>query len=143
MSAPRASRGHQVAALCWRRADGPQVLLVTSLHTKRWILPKGWPMPGTSSAQSAALEALEEAGVAGDIAAAPIGRYAYTKEKKGRAIPCNVDVYPLFVRHQLLTWPEKGRREIAWLPFAQAARQVGEPQLRAILLAFENSVAGP
>jgi 8-oxo-dGTP pyrophosphatase MutT (NUDIX family) len=140
--APRASRGRQVAALCWRRAPEPQVLLVTSLHTRRWILPKGWPMPGESSAQSAALEALEEAGVAGDIAAEPIGRYSYTKEKKGRGIPCTVDVYPLLVRHQLLTWPEKGRRETLWLPLAEAALRVGEPDLRRILLAFRKSVAG-
>jgi 8-oxo-dGTP pyrophosphatase MutT (NUDIX family) len=119
-----------------------QVLLVTSLRTHRWILPKGWPMSGESSAQSAAIEALEEAGVAGEIAAEPIGRYHYTKEKKGRGIACGVDVYPLRVRHQLLTWPEKGRREAIWLPVAEAALRVGEPELRQIILAFRKNFVG-
>ena len=54
----------QVAALCFRRTDtGCEVLLVTSRDTGRWVIPKGWPMEGKSSAESAAQEAWEEAGV--------------------------------------------------------------------------------
>ncbi len=98
-------------------------------------------MPGQSSAQSAAFEALEEAGVAGQIAAEPIGRYHYTKEKKTRSIACGVDVYPLLVTHQLLTWPEKSQREIVWLPLAEAALRVAEPELRQILLNFRKIAA--
>ena len=139
-SLPVRGRGRQVAALCWRSQPMLQVLLVTALRTHRWILPKGWPMPGESSAQSAAIEALEEAGVAGDVGVQPIGRYHYVKEKKNRGIDCGVDVYPLQVRHQLLTWPEKGKREMAWLPIAEAALRVGEPELRRILLAFRKSM---
>ena len=41
----RAMGRQQVAALCWRRAPLLEILLVTSLRTKRWILPKGWPEP--------------------------------------------------------------------------------------------------
>ena len=41
--------GRQVAALCWRRSPKRgsvlEVLLITSLNSKRWILPKGWPEP--------------------------------------------------------------------------------------------------
>lgn len=133
---PVINQGRQVAALCWRLAPTLEVLLVTSLRTRRWILPKGWPMRGMSSAQSAALEALEEAGVAGYIADLPIGRYHYLKEKKGRSFPCNVDVFPLQVRHLLKTWPEKGTREMVWLPVSEAARRIAEPELRHILLTF-------
>jgi 8-oxo-dGTP pyrophosphatase MutT (NUDIX family) len=135
---PVKNKGRQVAALCWRLAPTLEVLLVTSLRTRRWILPKGWPMRGMSSAQSAAHEALEEAGVAGEIATLPVGRYHYLKEKKGRSIPCNVDVFPLHVRHLLRTWPEKGTREIIWLPVSEAARRIVEPELRHILLTFHK-----
>ena len=42
--------GRQVAALCWRpsprRASQIEVLLITSLNSKRWILPKGWAEDG-------------------------------------------------------------------------------------------------
>ena len=51
----------QFAALCYRIKRGKvQVLLVTSRRTKRWIVPKGWPMEGRTPADSAAQEAWEE-----------------------------------------------------------------------------------
>ena len=65
----------QVAALCWRRRPVPEVLLVTSLRTRRWILPKGWPHPGLSLPESAAREAQEEAGVIGVADTASLGSY--------------------------------------------------------------------
>ena len=136
---PVKNRGRQVAALCWRLSPVLEVLLVTSLRTRRWILPKGWPMPGLSSAEAAAFEALEEAGVGGEISPTPVGRYHYLKEKKGRSIPCSVDVFALHVRHDLRTWPEKGTREVVWLPVAEAARRIAEPELRHILLTFRKN----
>ena len=38
----------QLAALPWRRTSGGdvEVLLITSRETRRWIIPKGWPMKG-------------------------------------------------------------------------------------------------
>jgi 8-oxo-dGTP pyrophosphatase MutT (NUDIX family) len=134
-------RGRQVAALCWRQTPVLEVLLVTTLRTRRWILPKGWPMPGISSAKAAAFEALEEAGIAGEVSPEPVGRYHYMKVKKGREVPCSVDVYAIEVRRQLRAWPEQGTREAAWLPVAEAAGRVSEPELRDILLAFERSRA--
>jgi ADP-ribose pyrophosphatase YjhB (NUDIX family) len=41
----------------------------------RWIFPKGGVEPGLTAAQSAALEAFEEAGVHGRMEAIPFGRY--------------------------------------------------------------------
>ena len=55
-------------------------MLITSRRRGRWILPKGWPMSGLSLAGAAAREAEEEAGVAGEILAEPIGSYDYKKE---------------------------------------------------------------
>lgn len=49
-----------------------EVLLITSLNTRRWILPKGWLMPDMTLAGSAAREAFEEAGVL--LARTPAGR---------------------------------------------------------------------
>jgi 8-oxo-dGTP pyrophosphatase MutT (NUDIX family) len=128
--------GKQVAALCWRSA-APEILLITTLNTKRWILPKGWPMDGMTLAQSAAREAFEEAGVEGVIGPEPIGNYPYLKERKdGGAMACSVDVFAMEVTGQAADWLEKGARELAWLPLAQAATKVAEPGLRQILLDF-------
>src|SRR3712207_7349402 len=58
----------QVAALPFRIRDGRiEVLLVTSRETKRWLIPKGWPMKGKKPHKAAAQEAEEEAGVKGEI----------------------------------------------------------------------------
>ena len=58
-------RRQQVAAVCYRlRKRGVQFLLVQT-RGERWIFPKGGVEPGLTHAQSAALEAFEEAGVHG------------------------------------------------------------------------------
>lgn len=135
--------GKQVAALCWRVSPkgGPvlEVLLITSLNSKRWIMPKGWPETGLTAAQSAAREAFEEAGVTGTVSDQPIGHYHYLKEKKdGSGVPCSVEVFALAVTKQLHEWPEKGARTLAWLPLDQAVTQIGEPGLRQVLKDFRK-----
>ncbi len=132
--------GKQVAALCWRARPVLEVLLITSLNSKRWILPKGWPEPELTAAQSAAREAFEEAGVTGKISEQPIGAYHYLKEKKdGSGLPCSVDVFTLAVTKQLYDWPEKGARTLAWMPLDQAITQIGELGLRQVLKDFRKS----
>lgn len=126
----------QVAALCWRRAPHLEILLLTSLRTKRWILPKGWPEEGMTLASAAAREALEEAGVAGEMEPEPIGHYRYIKEKAGYALPVRVELFSLKVTQQRRNWAEKGEREIVWLPAERAAARVDERSLRHLLLDF-------
>ncbi len=133
--------GKQVAALCWRpsskRASGLEVLLITSLNSKRWILPKGWAEPELTPAENAAREAFEEAGVTGRIDPQPIGTYHYLKDRKdGGGTPCAVEVFVLAVTKQLDDWPEKQARQIAWLPLEQATAQVSELGLRQVLKDF-------
>jgi 8-oxo-dGTP pyrophosphatase MutT (NUDIX family) len=133
--------GKQVAALCWRTgAKGmPEVLLVTSLNSKRWIMPKGWAESDLTPAENAAREAFEEAGVTGKITARPVGRYHYLKDRKdGGGMPCSVDVFALAVTKQLDDWPEKNMRALAWLPLDQAAARVSEPGLRQLLRDFSK-----
>lgn len=136
--------GRQVAALCWRTAASGmiEVLLITSLNSKRWIMPKGWSENGQSEAQSAAREAFEEAGVTGEVGDMPIGTYHYLKEKKdGTGVPVRVEVFSLKVNGQAENWAEKGKRQIAWLPIEQAAARISEPGLRGILRAFHKNQA--
>ena len=128
----------QVAALCWRRAASPEVLLVTTLRTRRLILPKGWPQDGLTLAQSAAAEAHEEAGVRGEVWPTPLGEYHYLKEKDGVGHPCRVQVFPMLVTRSDRVWAEKGARKLLWLSFEEAARRVAEPGLRKLLLSFHK-----
>ena len=67
-SAVRKVIGIQYAALPYRVVGGvPQILLITSRRTRRWIVPKGWPVDGLHPRDCAAMEALEEAGVCGEL----------------------------------------------------------------------------
>ena len=49
-------------------------------------------------------------------------------------------VYPLEVRRELSSWPEKGDRERRWLDLDKAAALVENSQLREILLGFAATV---
>lgn len=133
------TRRRQVAALPWR-ADavaGLQILLVSSRETRRWVIPKGWPMKGKLDHQAAAQEAYEEAGLDGRIVDAPIGDYPYLKRlKSGAARPVTVDVYPMEVTGEHATWPEKGQRTLRWMPPIEAALAVQEPELRDLIARF-------
>lgn len=111
----------------------PEVLLLTSRETRRWIIPKGWRMKGRTPWEAAAQEALEEAGVVGRPRKKPIGSYVYFKRRKAHFDLCRVDVYVLAFAKQLKTWREIGQREIKWVPLAAAAELVEEPGLVALL----------
>ena len=65
----------QVAAVCYRVTKRGIEFLLVQTRGGRWIFPKGGVEPGLSYAQSAALEALEEAGVHGRIEEIPFARY--------------------------------------------------------------------
>ncbi|MEL7345614.1 MAG: NUDIX hydrolase, partial [Pseudomonadota bacterium] len=70
----------QFGALCWRIKNGEtRILLVTSRRTKRWILPKGWPLHGATPAKAATREAWEEAGARGKARPICLGIYSYLK----------------------------------------------------------------
>jgi len=131
----------QVAALCWRMNTALEVLLITSLKSQRWILPKGWPHDGLGLAESAAREAEEEAGMTGELAALALGHYRYIKDKQGAALPIRVDVFALKVTGQHPVWPEKDTRKLLWLPPNQAAHRVAEAGLKTILMNFRASRA--
>ena len=135
----------QYAALPYRRgADDIEILLVTSLGTKRWIIPKGWPMEGRPPHEAAAREALEEAGVVGEVGNEAIGTYRYDKRRKsGAIVPCTVEVFPLDVTTQRKRWREKGQRKVQWFPAEEAAKTVSDADLGDIIRAWTQRVREP
>ncbi len=126
----------QIAALPVRlREDGGlEVLLVTSRETRRWIIPKGWPMDGLRDDAAAGVEALEEAGVKGKLLSEPVGRYAYWQRGRLQTRYNQVDVFLLRVGKVLKSWKEKGQRERRWFSVVEAADLVQEPDLGQLFL---------
>ena len=134
-SAKKSADRAQVAALPIRIGEtgAPEVLLMTSRETRRWVVPKGWPMKGRKPWEAAAQEALEEAGIVGRPRKRPAGTYTYFKRQEDHFDVCRVDVFFLEFAKQLKNWREKGQREIRWLDLSAAADMVEEPGLIALL----------
>ena len=135
----------QYGALPYRfsPAAALEFLLVTTRQTKRWIIPKGWPIKGLKPPKSAALEAFEEAGVRGKIGQKTIGLFSYDKvlDEKGVFVTCEVKVFPLLAKDQSDTWPESQQRVVQWSDPIRAAALVKEPESKTILIAFAKRVA--
>jgi 8-oxo-dGTP pyrophosphatase MutT (NUDIX family) len=125
----------QAAAIPYRITDrGPEVLLVTSTSSGKWILPKGNVDPGNTPSQTAGIEAFEEAGVVGVPWPEAVGEYDYEKE----SVPLRVEVFPLKVDQVLENWAESKVRQRRWASLAEAIRVVGEPGVQAVLGQFAD-----
>jgi 8-oxo-dGTP pyrophosphatase MutT (NUDIX family) len=124
----------QVGALPVRFEEGkPQVMLLTSRGTKRWVIPKGWPMRGKKNWAAAAQEAKEEAGIIGKTYKKPVGEFLYFKRRAAHFDLCSVEVYVLNVEKRLDSYREKGQREARWFALEDATDRVQEPGLTALL----------
>jgi len=126
----------QTAAICVRDgAIGREVLLVSSRGSKRWIVPKGWPMKHRTLAQAALQEAWEEAGVIGTVNETCLGTYSYRKMVKGGVpVTCNCDAFLVDVTQLADEWPEKAMRGRVWMSPSDASEAVAELGLKKILL---------
>ncbi|PWL16463.1 NUDIX hydrolase [Falsochrobactrum shanghaiense] len=133
----RAKAGQEIeqgAALPYRFENGSlKIMLVTSRRTRRFTLPKGWPMKKRSLADTARIEAQEEAGIEGKVARSTIGHYLYWKRLKRVFIPVKVSVYPLYVQRENARWPEYKQRQRKWLSPDEAGLLVDEPQLISLI----------
>ncbi|MDX8448727.1 NUDIX hydrolase [Mesorhizobium captivum] len=143
--AKKGERIRQVAAIPFRVSEGGnlEVLLVTSRTTRRFIVPKGWPMKGKSGRKAAMIEAEEEAGVLGKALKQPAGGYSYWKRMANRFVRVDVVVYLLEVTEEMADWREAANRQRAWLPAADAALLIDEPELSTLLRDLTVPTAEP
>lgn len=124
----------QVAALPTRMGpDGIEVCLITTRETRRWTVPKGWPMKGRKDHRAAAIEAEQEAGLKGRIDKEPVGSFLYFKRRDAHFDLVRTTVYRLPVTSLLKNWREKGQREVRWVPAHEASMMVEEAGLSAII----------
>jgi 8-oxo-dGTP pyrophosphatase MutT (NUDIX family) len=94
-------------------------------------------MDGLTAPQAAAMEAVEEAGIVGEIAARPIGSYRYMKGlKNGQTMAVQVIVFPFLVEDSVAAFKEEGQRTARWFSYRDAAGLVAEPSLRRLIHEF-------
>ena len=120
-----------------------EILVVTTRQSRRWIVPKGWPIKRLTPSKSAAREAFEEAGVRGKIGARAIGNFTYKKSTGQTADDPNyeVKIFPLLVKRQSATWPEHEQRVVQWVDPEKAISLIRDPELKAIVAKFAKRAA--
>jgi 8-oxo-dGTP pyrophosphatase MutT (NUDIX family) len=106
----------QVAAVCYRAGSRGIEFLLVQTRGGRWTFPKGGAEPGLTLAQTAALEAFEEAGVHGRIEEASFTRYL-RRELAVSAYLCEV---------LRLGPPQESKRNRTWFSAEKAKRRLRE-----------------
>jgi 8-oxo-dGTP pyrophosphatase MutT (NUDIX family) len=124
----REAKRQQVAAVCFRiLSTGIEFLLVRT-RRGRWTFPKGGLQSGLTHAQSAALEAYEEAGVHGRIEELAFVRY---KLRKGQEmLERHVIVHAHLCEVLRLDQPQELNRNPTWFSHSKAKRRLGESRPR-------------
>ena len=109
-----------------------KVVVITARGSKRWIIPKGsidWEL---SAQESAGKEALEEAGIKGEVLPDEIGTYTY--EKLGGRY--KVRLYCMEVTKLKEKWDEKHFRKRKLLTPKQAIKKVVPAAVSKIMASF-------
>lgn len=131
----------QSGALPWRlKRKKAEVMLVTGRRSKRWMIPKGWPVDGKSLADSAAVEAFEEAGIKGKVDPKPIGRFRHVKQNLLGDLEVEILVHPMSVKRELDDWPERGERDRKWFELSEAVSLVDSNELKSLIAEFGDSL---
>lgn len=109
-----------------------KVVLITARGSKRWIIPKGSIEWELSAQDSAAKEALEEAGVKGVVFPEEIGKYTY--EKMGGRY--KVRLYYMEVSKLKNNWDEMNFRKRKLVSPRQAIKKVVPAEVSKIMAKF-------
>jgi 8-oxo-dGTP pyrophosphatase MutT (NUDIX family) len=120
----------QSGVIPYRKKEGrTEVLLVTSIRKKNWIVPKGFIEYNMSPFQSAKKEAFEEAGVKGSNSTKILG--SYKVRKNGSELLTKI--YSMKVTRVFKDYPEKNLRKRKWFSVYDAAKKVDIDELATII----------
>ena len=117
----------QVAAVCYRRTASSLEFLLVNTSSGKWTFPKGRMSPWLSAGEAAAREALEEAGVRGQIQESCFAHYVDVKRALGhdnRSREILIAAHLLEVRS--LSSPHEPDRNPTWFPADDAKERLAE-----------------
>jgi 8-oxo-dGTP pyrophosphatase MutT (NUDIX family) len=130
----------QVAAVCYRIRKRKLEFLLVRTRKGRWTFPKGGVVHGLTKAQSAALEAFEEAGVHGRIEETAFT--SYTLRKRGNSSEAVTHAHLCEVLR--LDTPQEANRTPTWFPPEQTQARLRERRAsddaRALARVVERAV---
>ncbi|CAA2997714.1 nudix hydrolase 16, mitochondrial-like isoform X1 [Olea europaea var. sylvestris] len=119
-----------------------EVLMINSNSGPGLLFPKGGWENDETAEQAALREAMEEAGVRGDLVHF-LGYYPFkSKTQLDEFSPegwCKAAMYALLVKEELESWPEKSHRQRSWLTIPKAIDSCRHAWMRVALeKGFQN-----
>ena len=128
---------NQSAVIPYRKNEkGLEILLITSMKKKKWIVPKGFVEFNLTPFESAKKEAYEEAGVIGTNETVELGSFKLQKS----AGVSTVKVFTMEVVKILNDYPEKQFRKRKWFSIEEASKTVQIPQLVNFISSLQTKV---
>ena len=115
-----------VAAVCYRLKDEEPEFLLVRTRGGRWTFPKGGVDGDATTAEAAAREAYEEAGVKGEVEHAPFHWYFHTKRGRFRSRVSAVPVQAHLCEVKRLVPPQEDHRDPTWFTPDKARRRLRE-----------------
>ncbi|KAH9622693.1 hypothetical protein KSS87_006906 [Heliosperma pusillum] len=113
-----------------------EVLMINSQSGSGLLFPKGGWENDETVEEAAVREAVEEAGVKGDLMEL-LGSYKFkSKSHKDEYCPeglCKAAMFALLVNEELESWPEQNTRSRYWLTVTEAAKSCRHAWMRAAL----------
>lgn len=128
---------NQSGVIPFRKKGGKlEILLITSMKKKRWIIPKGYVEFNMSAFESAKKEAFEEAGIIGTNETVELGNY---KRQKSTG-PTKVKVFSMEVTEELEEYPEKKARQRKWFSQKEAAEKISMPEVGEMIMTLDSKL---
>lgn len=128
---------HQSAVIPYRIKNGSiEILLVTSIKKKKWIIPKGYIEYGYSPFDSAVKEAYEEAGIVGAKNGFELGKINVIKDV-GKL---DVIVYSLEVKELLTFYPDENLRKRKWFSIQEAENVIANIEIVEMLNTLKKRI---
>jgi ADP-ribose pyrophosphatase YjhB (NUDIX family) len=127
----------QSAIIPYRQTEkGIEILLITSIRKKKWIVPKGFIEFNLTAFESAKKEAFEEAGVIGTNETVELG--SFTMKKYGGFM--KIIVYSMEVEKIKDDYPEKNLRKRKWFTSDEALETVNLPEVGNMIKTLKNRI---
>ena len=127
----------QSAVIPYRKKDGElQILLITSIRKKKWIIPKGFIEFNLSAFESAKKEAYEEAGIIGANETIELGNFKI--DKYGGDVL--IKVYSMEVVEEHEDYSEKNLRKRKWFSMDEAIKKIETPEIANMIRKLETKL---
>lgn len=111
-----------------------EILLITSIRKKNWIVPKGYIEFNFSAFESAKKEAYEEAGVIGTNETYELGWFELQK-KNGISL---IKIFSMEVTEELKDYPEMNLRKRKWFAYDEAVEKITLPEVKPFFVKLKE-----